>query len=78
MLNDVDDDILPYSSISLAVGNNDAASTVMCYGVRLHIRINGEDLLGARDEAAAEIRHKFEDFLKIVDDEPEAMQAFED
>lgn len=76
-MDDVHEEVLPYSTIDLTVGVRDAALTVMCYDVRVHIQATKEDLLGAQDEKNG-IHSQFMRFLGSIDEEPDIMQTFED
>ena len=71
------EDMLPYIAINLAIGECDVALTAMCYGIRLYIRFTIDDLPESQ-KGPGSLRQQFLDFRESIDDEPGAMEAFED
>ncbi|KAF1840182.1 uncharacterized protein K460DRAFT_371392 [Cucurbitaria berberidis CBS 394.84] len=71
----MDDDIPPFAMIELYFGDLDAALTIMSRGKRFHVCITTEDLRGPQGEALVQT---FSNFRNSMDDDPQAMEAFEE
>lgn len=70
---------LPYVTIDLLIGDCDAALTIMCRGKRFHIQFTTKDLRGSQASAEpSPLEQQFLQFRRSMDDELEAMEAFED
>lgn len=70
------EDLPPYSMVSLTIGEEDAALTIMLYGKRFHIEFTIDDLLGAGDDAS-DLIQQYEHYWTTQDQDPSAIEDLE-
>lgn len=72
----MEDDLPPFAMIEFLFGDRDAALTIMSHGKRFHVFFTTEDLRGSsKDETLVQT---FLSFRGSMDDDPQAMEAFEE
>ena len=69
---------MPYNSIGTLIGPEDAALTVMCQGVRVHVELELGNLCEPQGGVGGGPRQQFLDFLERLEEDPDATQEFED
>lgn len=72
----MDNDFPPFAMIEFFFGNGDADLTIMSRGKRFHVSLTTEDLRGPQEDEA--LVQTFHSFRNSMDDDPQAMEAFEE